>query len=354
MRTLYKHFMLRIKYSKLNAFSRGIYKLKNSHCMIWEKFDFLNQYKDRLNDIDSKLYKKLNENDKSMFILWVFKHWCFLHNRLDRGGGITFPKEYDWILFKNNALFFEVEKLCNKRKSLNEPLRLVVNDKEILYIHPHCGLNVDSRTMSESFFNVCLIVHTFFLQEYYLDGFNPKNGETIIDCGGAVGDTALFFNAYYPDSDIHIFELNDMEYNMLKNNIAINNKQDRLFAYKMGVGSKSQTMYFNGSDFHSTKTQNSTAVDFISIDSFVEKNNIKNIGLIKMDIEGGEQEALKGAIKTIIKFKPKLMIPIYHLESDIFEIPNFLHSLGLKMEFRVKWTDMRFGYYDFILLVRFL
>ena len=267
---------------------------------------------------------------------------------------MKFPKEYDWILFKSNALFLEAEKLCNLRKSLNDPLKLFVNGKEILYIHPHCPLAIDSRTLSESFYNVCLIVHTFFLKEYYLEGFNPSNGETIIDCGGAVGDTALFFNAYFPDSDIHIFEFSDKEYDVLKKNIAINNKQNKLFAYKNGISSKKQTLYFNGSDFTANKTENSDEIDFISIDDFVKQHEISNIGLIKMDIEGGEQEALKGARDTIIRFKPKLMIPIYHLESDIFEIPNFLNSLGLKMEFRVKWTDMRFGYYDFILLVKFL
>ena len=354
MKTLYKHLILKMKYSKLNTFAKDIYKFQNSRSMIKEKFDFLKQYENNLNDIDLNLYSKLTQSDKQLFILWVLKHWCFLHNRLDRGGGVTFPKEYDWILFKSNALFLEAERLCNLRKSLNDPLKLFVNNKEILYIHPHCPLGIDSRTLSESFYNVCLIVHTFFLKEYYLDGFNPNDGETIIDCGGAVGDTALFFNAYYPNSDIHIFEFSDTEYTMLKKNIEINNKQNKLFAYKNGVSSMNQTLYFNGSNFTRDKTGNSSKVDFISLDYFVKKHNINNIGLIKMDIEGAEQEALKGAKETILRFKPKLMIPIYHLESDIFEIPNFLHSLGLKMEFRVKWTDIRFGYYDFILLVKFL
>ncbi|TLE08222.1 FkbM family methyltransferase [Helicobacter bilis] len=258
------------------------------------------------------------------------------------------------MLFKTNALFFEAEILCNKRKTIDDPLKLQVNHKEILYINPHCPFPADSRILRESFYNVCLLVHTFFLKEYYLEGFNPKNGETIIDCGGAIGDTALFFNAYYPDSDIHIFECSDRDYALLQQNIAINKKQDKLFAHKKAVGEKNQDLYFMGWYVANQKTESGVRIDCVSLDSFVKEHDIQNIGLIKMDIEGAEQDALKGAKETILKFKPKLMIPIYHLENDIVEIPKFLHDLGLPMEFRVKWTDLRFGYYDFVLFVRFL
>lgn len=50
----------------------------------------------------------------------------------------------------------------------------------------------------------------------------------------------------------------------------------------------------------------------------------EEITFIKMDIEGAEMKALKGAEKIIAKQRPKLAICIYHLENDLWEIPYFI------------------------------
>jgi hypothetical protein len=57
---------------------------------------------------------------------------------------------------------------------------------------------------------------------------------------------------------------------------------------------------------------------------------------IKMDIEGAELEALKGAVRTIRKCLPILAISVYHCQDHIWQIPALLHSITDTYEFYLR------------------
>ena len=50
-------------------------------------------------------------------------------------------------------------------------------------------------------------------------------------------------------------------------------------------------------------------------------------GMIKMDIEGSEFDALQGAEQTILRDKPLLAICVYHRQGDMLAIMDYLHAL---------------------------
>ena len=56
---------------------------------------------------------------------------------------------------------------------------------------------------------------------------------------------------------------------------------------------------------------------------------LKYIGhdLIKMDIEGAEREALRGAAGTLRRFKPRLMLDSYHRPDDSTVLPQVIGAL---------------------------
>ena len=80
---------------------------------------------------------------------------------------------------------------------------------------------------------------------------------------------------------------------------------------------------------------NTNSVIVQRLDDYVLDNHIDNIGLIKVDIEGFEQNFLKGATQTIKKFKPTMLLSIYHNYSDFFKIKPLIESwnLGYKFDF---------------------
>ncbi len=54
----------------------------------------------------------------------------------------------------------------------------------------------------------------------------------------------------------------------------------------------------------------------------------KKITLIKMDIEGYEPEALRGAKQIITEQKPKMAVCLYHRLEDFWQIPQYLKKLN--------------------------
>jgi FkbM family methyltransferase len=57
--------------------------------------------------------------------------------------------------------------------------------------------------------------------------------------------------------------------------------------------------------------------------------------LIKMDIEGGEYNALLGARNIIEQSKPKLAISIYHCEDDLCRLPLLIQSMRTDYKFYI-------------------
>ena len=57
---------------------------------------------------------------------------------------------------------------------------------------------------------------------------------------------------------------------------------------------------------------------------------------IKLDVEGAELEALKGAAGTIKRNRPKLAVCLYHKPGDLFEIPLFIKSLVPEYRFYLR------------------
>lgn len=179
--------------------------------------------------------------------------------------------------------------------------------------------------------------------EYNKNGITIKCNEndTVIDAGGCWGDTALnFASAVGNNGKVYSFEFIPGNLAIMKKNFSLNNElQKRIAIVEHPVWHESDVkMYCN--DFGPASTikpayskEHNIEVSTITIDDFVSTRNILKIDLIKMDIEGAETFALKGALQTIRKFTPKLAICVYHSLRDFFEIPKLIDELNLGYKF---------------------
>jgi len=69
------------------------------------------------------------------------------------------------------------------------------------------------------------------------------------------------------------------------------------------------------------------------------KNN-KYLEFIKADIEGSEREMLKGAVKTLKKFTPKLSLCTYHLPDGKEVLTNLILAANPNYVIEYKWEKL--------------
>jgi FkbM family methyltransferase len=83
------------------------------------------------------------------------------------------------------------------------------------------------------------------------------------------------------------------------------------------------------------KHKNSVDVGLVTVDSLVKQLELKQLDLIKIDIEGAELEALQGATKTLEQFDVKLAIAAYHQmqngENEMPSVVRLLEDRGFKV-----------------------
>ena len=146
----------------------------------------------------------------------------------------------------------------------------------------------------------------------------------VIDGGACTGDSALMFSQYDFVNKIYSFEPCHTPYLNSKNVLEINNCT-KAEAVNMGLSDEVGESEILGEKCSIT-----------TIDNFAQD---KTVGCIKLDIEGLELNALKGAIETIKRDCPLLLICLYHTPQDFFEIKPLLESLNLGYKFKFVNTE---------------
>ncbi len=168
------------------------------------------------------------------------------------------------------------------------------------------------------------------------DRIRSLEDKDFLDCGAFVGESALMFERDYHPKKIYSFEPLLDNYTLLLDTIKINNL-NKVIPINKGVGKKSGTAYIcaQGSASYISDKNGDVKIELISIDEFTIERNL-SVGLIKLDVEGYEFAALEGAKKTIEKFKPVLLIGIYHNPEEFFGTIRYIQSILSSYRFRIK------------------
>ncbi len=162
-----------------------------------------------------------------------------------------------------------------------------------------------------------------------------KQGMVFLDLGANQGFyTLLVSKLVGTEGKVFAFEPASPEYQKLKRNLQINRAQN-VILQKMAIGAHDGTTDFflclDGRGSRSSlrtppeEVKARTKIERIPIkrlDSYVEANNIHNIDFIKIDVEGGERDILKGAKNVLTTIRPLVMIELADIATQQFGYPS--------------------------------
>ena len=190
-------------------------------------------------------------------------------------------------------------------------------------------------------YNVDLLKSTIDVanKHYFdLDLIPNCENEVFVDLGAYTGDTLLdFIDTYGKDcyKKIYCYEITPNIFNYLTYNTKqYDNIDCRLKAVKDKKGKI--TIETNKNDISSNRTKDCTSndnfVECVSIDDDIKEP----ITMIKMDIEGDEPYAIKGAKKHIKNDSPKLLISVYHNNNHLWQLPKLIDSINSNYHFYLR------------------
>lgn len=192
------------------------------------------------------------------------------------------------------------------------------------------------------------VITQFVLQQYRCQTpeatIEASEGDVVLDAGGCYGDTALYFSRKTGSNGrIYSFEFLPDNLEIFRRNLALNpSLSERISIVERPLWSKTgEKIFIEGSGpgarvLPTSRDPNAKQIVTLTIDDFAHDNNLKKVDFIKMDIEGAELQALRGAAETIRHFRPKLAICVYHSLGDFWSIPAYLDTLNVGYRFYLR------------------
>ena len=202
-----------------------------------------------------------------------------------------------------------------------------------IFSFDHLGLRINLEGRYES--------RDLFLIRDYLKSVIPySHNSAALDVGANIGNHSIYFSEFF--GSVFAFEPNPRTFALLKVNSQFACINGNIKCFNYGLSDQNSNLFLKSSQSNiggSTIVSSSSSVGNDSVflidvkraDDITQLFN-RDIALIKIDIEGHELQALKGAVELIKKNKP---IILFEQHADEFingtsNVVNYLRELNYK------------------------
>ncbi|HEY5188889.1 MAG TPA: FkbM family methyltransferase [Solirubrobacteraceae bacterium] len=189
------------------------------------------------------------------------------------------------------------------------------------------------------------------MQQYWAPNHpeaRPREGDVVVDGGGYLGETALWFAHLVGETGrVLTFEFEQGALDVLRGNlhanpalasrIAINEHAlwdepgHELPILVSGPGTTVMAGTPEPDDEGNRPVEQ--LVPTTSIDALVGSGELERVDFLKLDIEGAEPAALRGAEQTLRRFTPRLALAAYHRFDDMWALMRQIDQIDLGYQF---------------------
>lgn len=170
-----------------------------------------------------------------------------------------------------------------------------------------------------------------------------RKGWKVIDVGANIGLYTLTFAKYVGKKEgiVFAFEPSDEAFFRINQNIKLNNFKN-IKTYKLGVSDEigESEFYITEDDAYNSlgktpmkKIIEKRNIPTITLDKFIEDNNLDEINILKIDTEGGDYLVLRGATKLLENKNPPIILCEYNRTTQSgydYRLDDLIDFLKLK------------------------
>lgn len=331
--------------------SKRIYEARWKYCNDYDRVTFIRKIIDMYSDWRlvnfTSYYKRMIALDSNKkLVIYGFGNVGKANMILLEKCGYT----VDYIVDRNYQAL-EAKRINGESIPIYSPEK-VFNDKENPIVIISISDLLEERTIlrtlrqlyglySENIYfdtNGGLLLAVHGNQYFDLPYMKKDDEEIFIDGGCYDGATTKCFQSWAGEKfkQSIAFECDKRNIPVIKNNMKDLMSEGKFILVEAGLYSSKSELHFVETTLPTGSNLNETGKIIVAVDSIDNVLGGKKATFIKMDVQGVELEALKGAEKTIRQYYPKLAISLYHKNEDIYEIPLWLMEIAPKYKFYIR------------------
>ncbi|EAZ96257.1 hypothetical protein FBBAL38_02520 [Flavobacteria bacterium BAL38] len=263
------------------------------------------------------IYRISLKNKIILFFYYLLKIFKIKNNPIQK----QVNELYHHLIYTNGVLISESDEKY-KVKLLKSASNLSIRK------YPSSDLNVFGQVFRGNEYKKV----TELYKEYF--GTNPQN---IIDAGGNVGYTSVYFKSVFSNANLAIIEPSDANFEMIQENFTLNKIEAKLF--KGGLWDKNTNLkivrdFRDQSDWsiRVEETDEESDLKAFTVDFVMKESGFKSIDIFKIDIEGAEKQIFGKSVSVEFLKSTKCLALEIHDEFDCRkDIVNMLEHYGFKL-----------------------
>lgn len=260
------------------------------------------------------LYRISLKNKIILFFYYLFKTFKLKNSSIQK----QVNELYHHLIYTNGVLVSESDEKY-KVKLLKTESNICIRK------YPSSDLNVYGQVFRGNEYKK---VAELFKQHF------GENAQNIIDAGGNVGYTSIFFSSVFSNPNIAIIEPSDDNFSMIQENFALNKIEAKLF--KGGLWDKNTNLkiirdFRDQSDWsiRVEETEEDSTLKAFTVDYIMKESGFTFIDIFKIDIEGAEKQIFgKSASLDFLKYTKCLALEIHDEFDCRQDIVNLLTQNG--------------------------